>query len=279
MYTESRKNRHSSSRAWAQTEHFPTIPLRLKKTYNGADACEPGVTHTIRVSHRLPQYQSHTMSEHHTQGRQGQGARRRRNQGRHRRQRMPRPSETPKKKPSLLARILSFFGFRKKEKADFSDKRNERGRKNTPPQKVRIAKTNNKNGNPAAKGRRRATSTPPTRNARLYVGNLSYEATEAELEDLFKGFGNVKSVEVIYNPRTFKSKGYAFVEMYKLEEARKAAEVLHGQPFMGRELMVSAASERPEQSDTPKPQNAEAPATEQPVEEVATTEEPTSTEA
>lgn len=188
------------------------------------------------------------MSEHHTQGRQGQGARRHRNQGRHRRQRMPRPAEQPKKKPSLLSRILSFFGFRKKEKVENTHKKQDKGKKANPPQRVRVAKTNQRSGNPAAKGKRRTTSTPPTRNARLYVGNLSYEATESELDDLFKGFGDVKSVEVIYNPRTYKSKGYAFVEMYRLEDACKAAEVLHGQPFMGRELMVSAASERPDSS-------------------------------
>lgn len=197
------------------------------------------------------------MSEHHTQGRQGQGSRRRRYQGRPHRQRMPRPAEPPKKKPSLLSRILSFFGFGKKNKPETNYRKHDKGKKNTPPQKVRIAKTNNRGGNPAAKGRRRATSTPPTKNARLYVGNLSYEATEAELEDLFKGFGNVKSVEVIYNPRTYKSKGYAFVEMQKLEDAQKAAEVLHGQPFMGRELMVSAASERQEQTDAPSAPTAE----------------------
>lgn len=201
------------------------------------------------------------MSEHYTQGRQGQGARHRRNQGRHRRQRMPRPAETPKKKPSLLTRILRFFGFGKKDKNEKNYKKHDKGKKNTPPQKVRIAKTNNRGGNPAAPRRRRATSTPPTRNARLYVGNLSYEATEAELEDLFKGFGNVKSVEVIYNPRTYKSKGYAFVEMHQLEDARKAAEVLHGQPFMGRELMVSAASERAEQTDAPAEQVTTEPTT------------------
>lgn len=192
------------------------------------------------------------MAEHHTQGRQGQGSRRRRNnnQGRHRRQRMPRPDSKPARKPSLLQRILSFFGFGKKKNSKPADKREKKNR-NNPPQKVRVAKTNNHGGNPAAngKGRRRATSTPPTQKARLYVGNLSYEATESELEDLFKGFGNVRSVEIIYNPRTYKSKGYAFVEMYQLEDARKAAEVLHGQPFMGRELMVSAASERPENTD------------------------------
>ncbi len=193
------------------------------------------------------------MAEHYTQGRQGQGSRHRQNNyNRRRRHRMPRPEAAPEKKPSLLTRLLRFFGFSKKDAQNNNRKQkdNKRNNRNTPPQKVRIAKTNHHGGNPAAKGKRRATSTLPTRNARLYVGNLSYEATEAELEDLFKGFGNVRSVEIIYNPRTYKSKGYAFIEMQQLDDARRAAEVLHGQPFMGRELMVSAASDRPESPET-----------------------------
>lgn len=202
-----------------------------------------------------------TMAEHHTQGRQGQGARYRRGnyQGRHRRHRMPRPEEKPVSKPSLLTRVLRFLGIGKKEEAARREKKGGKTRenRNNAPQKVRIARTNNRGGNPAASGgRRRPASTPPTRKARLYVGNLSYEATESELEDLFKGFGNVRSVEVIYNPRTYRSKGYAFVEMYQLEDARRAAEVLHGQPFMGRELMVSAASEKAEQPEEPTAQES-----------------------
>jgi len=174
---------------------------------------------------------------------------------------MPRPEEAPASKPSLLQRVLKFFGIGKKARPGKDDKRSDKrkdAKRPAPPQKVRIAKTNNRNGSPAAKGGRRITSTPPTRNARLYVGNLSYEATESELEDLFKGFGNVRSVEIIYNPHTYKSKGYAFVEMCQLEDARKATEVLHGQPFMGRELMVSAASEKPEAaSDSPQGREAQ----------------------
>lgn len=204
------------------------------------------------------------MAEHHTQGRQGQGARRRRNNRRPNRQRMPRPEEKPVKKPSLVQRILSFFGFGKKKKADAKGGDNKQNRKQ-PRQNVRVAKgrgnaANGNGGNPAARGRRRPTSVPPTRNARLYVGNLSYEATESELEDLFKGFGDVRSVEIIYNTHTYKSKGYAFVEMRKLEDAQRAAEILHGQPFMGRELMVSAASER--SADNVKSEQSEAPAAE-----------------
>ena len=201
------------------------------------------------------------MAEHHTQGRQGQGARRHRNnyKGRPYRRRMPR-QEQPAPKPSLLQRILSFFGFGKKKEAAKKDNRKNDNRK--PKENVRVAKgRSNQGGNPAARQekRRRPSSVAPTRNGRLYVGNLSYEATEAELEDLFKGFGNVRSVEIIYNPRTYKSKGYAFVEMQMLEDAQRAAEVLHGQPFMGRELMVSAASERQEQVEKPaSEQSAEA---------------------
>lgn len=208
------------------------------------------------------------MAEHYTHGRQGQGARRRRNnKGRPYRRRMPRAQEAPAPKPSLLQRILGFFGFGKKKKDDAKEKDNRNINKRKPKENVRVAKgRSNQGGNPAARQekRRRPASVAPTRNGRLYVGNLSYEATEAELEDLFKGFGNVRSVEIIYNPRTYKSKGYAFVEMQMLDDAKRAAEVLHGQPFMGRELMVSAASERPEGIDKPEGTPAEKPATEAP---------------
>ena len=165
-----------------------------------------------------------------------------------------------------MQRILGFFGFGKKKDAAKKDNRPAKNQK--PRQNVRVAKgRSNQGGNPAARQekRRRPASVAPTRNARLYVGNLSYEATEAELEDLFKGFGNVRSVEIIYNTRTYKSKGYAFVEMQMLDDAKRAAEVLHGQPFMGRELMVSAASERPE---TPEKDEA-APAADAPAESPA----------
>lgn len=202
------------------------------------------------------------MSEHYTHGRQGQGARRRKNHGRPYRRRMPRQQDTPAPKPSLLQRILGFFGIGRKKK-DASGDSHGNQKKNRPQQKVRIAKgRSNQSGNPAARSehknnRRKTTSVPPTNSSRLYVGNLSYEATEAELEDLFKGFGNVRSVEIIYNPRTYKSKGYAFVEMAVLDDARRATEVLHGQPFMGRELIVSTASERPENAQ--KEETAPAP--------------------
>lgn len=223
------------------------------------------------------------MAEHYTQGRQGQGARRRRNIHGHRRQRMPRADKAPARKPSLLQRILSFFGFSKKSvEPDAAPRKGT----NKQPGKKRPVAANTQGGNPAAqRPRRRPSSTLPTRNARLYVGNLSYEATEAELEDLFKGFGNVRSVEIIYNTRTYKSKGYAFVEMHQLEDAQRAAEVLHGQPFMGRELMVSAASDKADsqankagnqasKGDTPRDTPAQPTSADEPAAETPSDEQP-----
>lgn len=204
------------------------------------------------------------MSEHHTQGRQGQGARHRRryHSNRNYRHRMPRPEEA---KPSLLKRVLAFFGFgAKKSNAQTARKKNrsaQQGKAQAAPQRVRVAQPRNSraaNGGAEKTSRRRPASVLPTEQARLYVGNLSFEATESELEDLFKGFGHVRSVEIIYNSRTYRSKGYAFVEMEQLADAQRAAEVLHGQPFMGRELMVSAASEKSERPEQPRQEEAPA---------------------
>ncbi|MFI3244378.1 MAG: RNA-binding protein [Akkermansia sp.] len=185
------------------------------------------------------------MTEHHTQGRQGQGSRRRKNYNRHsRRPRVPR-EEVKAPKLTFFQRLLGFFGFGPKKDANKNAKNGRNQRSEQKNQQDRNPRNKKQAGGKGKTGvRERIPSTPPTRNSRLHVGNLSYEATESELEELFKGFGAVKNVTVIYNRRTYKSKGYAFVEMRYMEDACKAAEVLHGQPFMGRELMVSAADDK-----------------------------------
>lgn len=76
---------------------------------------------------------------------------------------------------------------------------------------------------------------------RLYVGNLDYETTEADLYDLFNGVGKVKDAEVVCHKYTQRSKGYAFVVMSTVDEAKRAVAVLNNKPFMGRELWVSGA--------------------------------------
>lgn len=90
----------------------------------------------------------------------------------------------------------------------------------------------------------------PVESTRLYLGNLSYDASEYELEDLFKGVGAVRNVEIVYNRNTHKSKGYGFIEMATIDEAKRAVEVLHDQPFMGRKMIVSGAkSKGPDDDD------------------------------
>ncbi len=79
---------------------------------------------------------------------------------------------------------------------------------------------------------------------RVYVGNLSYDVTEQDLQELFKGIGPVRSVEIVYNRSTHRSKGYGFVEMLHKDEAVRTVEVLHDQPFMGRKLIVSGAKSK-----------------------------------
>ncbi len=78
-------------------------------------------------------------------------------------------------------------------------------------------------------------------NRRVYVGNLSYDVTESDLEELFKGIGAVRRVEIVYNRSTHRSKGYGFIEMIDIDEAKRTVEVLHDQFFMGRKLTVSGA--------------------------------------
>jgi len=81
---------------------------------------------------------------------------------------------------------------------------------------------------------------------RLYLGNLSYDTTEHDLEDLFKGIGTVRNVEIVYNRHTHRSKGYGFLTMLSVEDAKRAVEILHDQPFMGRNLVVNGAKAKPE---------------------------------
>jgi len=76
---------------------------------------------------------------------------------------------------------------------------------------------------------------------RLYIGNLSYDASESDLFELFNGVGSVRNAEVVVNNRTQRSKGFAFVTMSSVEEARRAVSELSGKEFMGRPLQLSGA--------------------------------------
>ncbi len=76
---------------------------------------------------------------------------------------------------------------------------------------------------------------------RLYVGNLSFDATESDLFELFNGVGNVQNAEVVTYKHNQRSKGFAFVQMQTVEEAQRAVTELHDKEFLGRKLVVSGA--------------------------------------
>ena len=76
---------------------------------------------------------------------------------------------------------------------------------------------------------------------RLYVGNLSFNTGEPELEQLFATHGQVDSVRLIRDQATGRSRGFAFVEMANDDQARTATEALNQQEFDGRRLTVNEA--------------------------------------
>ena len=81
---------------------------------------------------------------------------------------------------------------------------------------------------------------------KLYVGNLSYEVTNASLEELFAPFGAVRSAQVIQDRDTGRSKGFCFVEMGDDNAARSAIAELNEKEFNGRPLTVNEARPREE---------------------------------
>ena len=79
--------------------------------------------------------------------------------------------------------------------------------------------------------------------AKLYVGNLSYETTEASIRTAFEAQGEVTSVNLITDRDTGRVKGFGFVEMGSAEEAQKAKAALDGTQLDGRTLKVDVAKE------------------------------------
>jgi len=83
---------------------------------------------------------------------------------------------------------------------------------------------------------------------KLYVGNLPFSTTEAELRQAFEKHGQVESVAVIMDRETGRPRGFAFVEMADANGAAAAMQSLDGREFGGRALRVNEANERPPRS-------------------------------
>lgn len=80
---------------------------------------------------------------------------------------------------------------------------------------------------------------------KLYVGNFSFRMTDAELRSLFEPYGIVETANIVTNPETGKSRGFAFVAMLNDEEAEKAMAGLNGKESEGRALTVNEARKNP----------------------------------
>jgi cold-inducible RNA-binding protein len=83
---------------------------------------------------------------------------------------------------------------------------------------------------------------------KLYVGNLSFETSESDLQTMFAQSGVIKSVQIIKDRDTGRSKGFGFVEMTTQEEAQNAIKALNGKEVSGRALTINLAKPREERS-------------------------------
>ncbi len=81
-------------------------------------------------------------------------------------------------------------------------------------------------------------------NTKLYVGNLSFNTTENDLQDAFAAHGTVTEANLVMDPSTGQSRGFAFITMGTPEEAQKAIQALNGTMMGGRNLTVNEARPR-----------------------------------
>ena len=154
--------------------------------------------------------------------RSGRGPRRQQNRSQESRPSAPSAPQKPSAKPGFWQRLLSFF-------RPSPAKVGANGRPSSPPSDKREPRF------------ARKPELVEVTSSKLYVGNLSYEATESDLFELFKGVGIVKNAEVVCHKYNDRSKGFGFVTMTTVDEAKRAVTELHDKDFMGRKLVVSGA--------------------------------------
>ena len=83
-------------------------------------------------------------------------------------------------------------------------------------------------------------------NNKLFVGNLSFQLTENDLQDTFAAFGTVVEANLMMDRMSGRPRGFGFVTMGSAEEAQRAIDALHGQQLDGRALTVNIARPREE---------------------------------
>lgn len=83
-------------------------------------------------------------------------------------------------------------------------------------------------------------------NTKLYVGNLSFDVTQDDLQSLFETYGDVKDIFVVKDRESGRSRGFAFVTMETKESMDAAISALNGEDFMGRAITINEARPREE---------------------------------
>jgi RNA recognition motif-containing protein len=165
---------------------------------------------------------------------------RRRRGGRNRSSSRPRSGDTfhvrrePRKPAGLWDKIKAFFGLAP-QPAKPSSNGHQRRDEARAPREARPPRE------PRAPRESRKPEAIEVTSPRLYVGNLSYDASESDLFELFSGVGTVSNVEIVTNKHTQRSKGFGFVQMNAISEAKRAVDELHDKEYMGRKLVVSGA--------------------------------------
>ena len=132
----------------------------------------------------------------------------------------------PAKKVGFFAKLLSVIGL-------------GGSKKQAPAKSTRAPRADRPEGfvpRQSRKPERIEVTTP-----RVYVGNLSFDATESDLLELFSGVGSVQNVEIVANRDTHRSKGFGFVQLATVDEAKRAVTELHDKEYMGRKMVVSGA--------------------------------------
>lgn len=167
------------------------------------------------------------------------------------RDRGPRSSTPPPPppKPSFWQKVTSLFGARPAPKSAASSAKPTVHPANAParrsPERAERSERPERSADRGPKPEGNRVSRKPevveVTTPRLYVGNLSFDAAENDLSELFNGVGQVVSVEVVTHKQTQRSKGFAFVQMAGVDEAKRAVLELHDKEFMGRKLVVSGA--------------------------------------
>jgi RNA recognition motif-containing protein len=84
----------------------------------------------------------------------------------------------------------------------------------------------------------------------IYVGNLSYEATDVTIREAFESFGQVTSARVIKDKYNGQSRGFGFVEMSVQSQAQTAIRSLNGRELLGKQMSVKEARARADQGRT-----------------------------